>query len=359
MKILATADTHVGFRQYGLVRREQDIERSFTNVLEKGVELEVDAITISGDIIHSVRPTASTINFLKKCQDYLLSKKQLCLVSIGNHDYSEPHWVSNLSSDSDYGFHVMHDCRHQFTESGKVTADLYAKSFCSKSEFAKGSCIPPVDILLMHQSFNELTNFPNEHGFSFDDFEELNAKVVVIGDTHIHRVFEKPGIKVCSPGSTEIMSESEDSEKFVFLIEKVNEEFTIESIPIQTRKVIRRELNSEDEMADLLGFLKTEEANEPIVFLKFNTELQDVLSRIRKQIDTTKVIIRPKPIKVGEEQEVDKAVQQELTFSDILKEFIPDNPKQFETVSQLLNPQAEVHSVLDSFIEERLKESND
>jgi exonuclease SbcD len=359
MRILATADTHVGFRQYGLVRREQDIERSFMNVLKKGVELEVDAITISGDIIHSVRPTASTINFLKECQNYLLSEKQLCLVSIGNHDYSEPHWVSNLSTDSDYGFHVLHDGRHQFTEPGSIVGDLYAKSFCSKSEFAKGSCIPPVDILLMHQSFNELTNFPNEHGFSFDDFEELNAKVVVIGDTHIHRVFEKPGMKVCSPGSTEMMSESEDSDKYVFLIEKEGEEFKVESLPISTRKVIRRDLDSEDQMQELLGFLKQEEINEPIVFLRFNTEIKDVLSRIRKQIDTTKVIVRPKPINVGDKKENDKAIEQELTFSDMLKEFIPDNPKQFETVSQLLNPQAEVHSVLDSFIEERLKESND
>ena len=326
-------------------------------ILELGVELDVDAITVSGDILHSVRPTASTINFLKTCQDYLKKHNKPCLVSIGNHDLSVPHWVSNLSDGSTSGFKVLDDELYVL-DSGVA---VYGKTFCSREEFDAGGCVPKsTDVLLMHQSFSELTNFPNDKSFSFSDFENLEVPVVIIGDTHIHQSFDMDGMQICSPGSSELMSEPESEDKFVYLCESSDgKTWNIEPQSIPTRKVIRLHVQTEDELTDAMQLIKANEEQQPLVFLRFSTELDDVLTRVRKQIDTSKTILRPKPIQRIEGVDYDKNDELDLTFSDILKEFIPNNPQQFEAVSQLLNPDAEVHSIIDSYVDTRIKALTD
>ena len=356
MKILSTSDTHVGFRQYGLLSREKDIEKSFKLILEKAVELKVDIVTISGDIIHTVRPTASSIQFLKNCQTYLVENKLPCLVSVGNHDLSTPHWVSNLASSDKYGFIVLDDDTY-------VSPDgvaIYGKTFCSKEEFNQGKCIPrTTDFLLMHQSFNELTSFPNEKSFTFEDFEHVPCEAVIIGDTHIHKTHTYKTqngnqVNIHSPGSTELMSEPEEDLKHVFISELKDGKWVTTSLKIDTRKVVRIDVKDEDDIERAIQQLK-DETNEPIVYVSFNTELADVLGRIRKQVDTNKLILRPKPMRLDNSDQKMHAVEQDITISDMLKSFIPNNPDQFEAVSQLLNHDADVHGVLDNYIEKRLK----
>ena len=356
MKILSTSDNHVGFRQYGLLRREGDIEEAFLSILNKGVELGVDVITVSGDIIHTVRPTASSIQFLKICQEYLVEHNLLCLVSIGNHDKSSPHWISNLSTSTTAGFHVLDDETYVLD-----SVAIYGKTFCSRDEFAEGSCIPrTTDVLLMHQSFNELTTFPSDKSFSFEDFEKLpESCLVFIGDTHIHRKFDRDGRIVCSPGSSELMSESEEADKYVYLSSQTESGWEVESVPLKTRTTLRISITKDEDVEKAIAQIKEAEACEPIVFLKFDTKLSDVLSRVQKQINIDNVVLRPKPIKLVDGNIEEQAFEKDLTFSDLLKDFIPDNPRQFEAVSQLLNPDAEVHSVLDKFVESRLKDHNE
>jgi len=351
MKILSTADNHIGFRQYGLLRRERDIEQGFRSVLELGVELGVSAITVSGDILHSVRPTAHTIQFLKQCQKYLKEHNMLCLVSIGNHDNSNPHWISNISDDASVGFRVLND--ESFVING---VSIYGKTFCSRSEFDQGACVPKTtDILLMHQSFNELTTFPSEKSFTYDDFTNVDAKIVIIGDTHIHQSFDLDGMTICSPGSTELISEPEEDIKRVYVHTLTGETWETESHSIKTRKIVKMLVDSEGDISEGIKYLQNIIDEEPMVFIRFNTELGDALSRFRKQIDSNKVIIRPRPVmNKTDASSGEYADEEDLTFSDILKTLIPDSPAQFETVSQLLNPDADVNSIIDKFVADRL-----
>lgn len=356
MKILATADTHIGFRQYGLLSREHDIEEAFLNLLKLGSELKVNAITVSGDIIHTVRPTAQSIHFLKQCQDYLIGEKILCLVSIGNHDKSAPHWLDTITGGGEYGFKILDDDSHALDASTVV----YGKTFCSREEFETGNVVPKTtDVLLMHQSFNEITNFSSEKSFSFEDFENVPGKLVIIGDTHIHRKFDFNDLQICSPGSTELMSEAEESDKYAYLCTKEGDEWSVESVGLKTRDVQRVEIQREEDLQAAIKSIKDNVNNGPIVFLKFNTDIEDVLTRVRTQVDADKIVLRPKPVRGEFEDEKIAEAEKDLTFSDILKDFIPDNPQQFEAVSQLLQPDAEVHGVLDSFIEQRLSHFGD
>ena len=250
-QILSTADTHIGFRQYGLIRREQDIEKSFKAILKLAVEKNVAAITVSGDIIHSVRPTAATISFLKECNKFLEDNKLPCLVSIGNHDLSSPHWLTNISNpNSRVGFIVLDN--ETFDLNG---IKIFGATFTSRDEFDQGRIVPEgTDLLLMHQPFDEFSNFPNDKLFTCDDLLYTTAKAVIVGDIHINRAFECYNqdtghkIEVHSPGSTELISESENSDKYVleFSFEE-DKSFQVNKVQLVTRPVLRLEVRDEND----------------------------------------------------------------------------------------------------------------
>ena len=49
MKFAHLADTHLGYRQYGLFEREKDFYEVFDKVIDKIIEEKVDFVVHSGD----------------------------------------------------------------------------------------------------------------------------------------------------------------------------------------------------------------------------------------------------------------------------------------------------------------------
>ena len=359
-EILATADNHIGFRQYGLKKREKDIENSFKKILELGVERNVSAITVSGDILHSIRPTAATVSFFKECNEYLTQNKLPCLVSIGNHDQSSPHWLRNIENSEKAGFIVLDN--EAFDVDG---VKVYGNTFTSREEFNLGAHLPKdVDLLLLHQPFDEFATFPNDKLFNCDDLVKIPASVAVVGDVHVHREFmctnEDSGhqVRVLSPGSSELMSESEQSDKYVLSIKfEDGEDPSITSLPLETREILRLEIREEKDMETCIGYIKEKENAEPLVFLKFSTNVENVMSRLRTVFDPSSVIIRPRPIIEYNGVELDRNESEaEITYAEVLAGMLPTNSKLYATTSRLLDSEADVHSILEDFISERTEE---
>lgn len=94
MRILHTADLHLGFRQFdrmtpnGINVREHDVAQSFTAMIEKTIELAPELVLIAGDVFHASRPPNRAIVLAYKG----LERLRLALPSIeivmcaGNHD---------------------------------------------------------------------------------------------------------------------------------------------------------------------------------------------------------------------------------------------------------------------------------
>lgn len=55
------ADTHLGYRQYGLHERWEDFNRAFTEIVDKTIQLKPEFMVISGDVFHYPRPTNRTL----------------------------------------------------------------------------------------------------------------------------------------------------------------------------------------------------------------------------------------------------------------------------------------------------------
>ena len=215
----------------------------------------------------------------------------------GNHDKSEPHWVSHFHTDTN-GFRDI--------DNQVVTARPYGNAmkirgvpFCNKEEWEvivdDINCSDPIDLLLMHQSFNEFTNFDNPDGFSNDSLLKLDAAkcpMIVVGDTHVTDQFVSGnGIYVLSPGSSEIMSTSEDFEKHVFYI-KYNDDSKLvaHTIDIPTRACYSYDIPDKKVLEDVIEAHAADENKEPIINVKCNYELQSEVGRLKTMLSENAIV---------------------------------------------------------------------
>ncbi|MEM2080233.1 MAG: DNA repair exonuclease [Nitrososphaerota archaeon] len=80
------ADVHLGYRQYGLTEREQDIYESFEETIDKILEEHAKTVVISGDLFHSPRPPIRALYLAKKCFEKLSHHGVKVFCILGDHD---------------------------------------------------------------------------------------------------------------------------------------------------------------------------------------------------------------------------------------------------------------------------------
>lgn len=51
MKFAHLSDTHLGYRQYGLIEREDDFYNVFNEIVDKIIDERVDFVIHSGDLL--------------------------------------------------------------------------------------------------------------------------------------------------------------------------------------------------------------------------------------------------------------------------------------------------------------------
>ena len=59
--VLHTSDTHLGYRQYGIVERENDVYDVFGEIIDIALREHVDLVVHSGDFFDSIRPPPQAI----------------------------------------------------------------------------------------------------------------------------------------------------------------------------------------------------------------------------------------------------------------------------------------------------------
>lgn len=86
MKFAHLADTHLGYRQYGLIEREEDFYNAFNEIVDKIVEERVNFVIHSGDLFEMAKPSP---NALLVFQEGLMKIKDVGIpfyAIAGNHD---------------------------------------------------------------------------------------------------------------------------------------------------------------------------------------------------------------------------------------------------------------------------------
>ena len=88
MRFAHLSDTHLGYRQYGLIDREKDFYDAFERIVDKIIELDLDFVIHSGDLFDNSRPSTDALIVVQK-EINKLSDAGIPIYAIaGNHDLS-------------------------------------------------------------------------------------------------------------------------------------------------------------------------------------------------------------------------------------------------------------------------------
>lgn len=94
MKLVHTADLHLGYRAYhrtnayGINIREADVARTFRELLDRTAEIAPDLFLVAGDVFHTVRPSNAAIAdaFRRFSRFHLAAPETQVVIIAGNHD---------------------------------------------------------------------------------------------------------------------------------------------------------------------------------------------------------------------------------------------------------------------------------
>lgn len=354
-KLAWVSDSHVGFRQYGLERREHDFRRAFEDAVNCALDAGAGLIIHSGDIIHNNRPSADTIACLQRVHDKLQTAGIDMLVISGNHDFSDPHWLSVVNPTNEGpGIKLIDGMLYTAVSGLKV----YGVPWMPKEQFlAQKDKIPAADIILWHGAIQEFIGFPSASALALADLPLERCKLWAAGDIHVNKVIEHNGVIVGYPGSTELNSESEEDVKVVKILEW--DQGTIKVVrdwALSTRPIVRLNLKTEADLTAAIEHLlpMDSEHKAPIVYVRFPQSIGvNVVDRLKTALNPDRFIIRP--IGVGDtEVEAGATVQQEgavLTPAELLSSILPADSVIRKPMMQLIDPAVHAESVIDQFID--------
>jgi DNA repair exonuclease SbcCD nuclease subunit len=88
MLISHMSDLHLGYAQFGLEEREEDIYQSFNEAIDISIREGVRAVILAGDLFHSPRPSGKAIITLGNALKKLKENNIAAAFVLGEHDIS-------------------------------------------------------------------------------------------------------------------------------------------------------------------------------------------------------------------------------------------------------------------------------
>ncbi|MFB6304440.1 MAG: DNA double-strand break repair protein Mre11, partial [Haloferacaceae archaeon] len=206
-RVLHTADTHVGYRQYHSPERRRDFAAAFERVAEDAVEADVDAVVHAGDLFHDRRPD------LRDLMDVLGVLRRLddagvpFLAVVGNHESTRGGQWLDLFERLDLATR-LDDEPHVVGNTAFYGLDHVPQSRRDDVEYAFAPSDADHAALVAHGLFT-----PFAHA-DWDTESVLSAATVefdalLLGDNHAPGTEQVAGTWVTYPGSTERASASE------------------------------------------------------------------------------------------------------------------------------------------------------
>ncbi len=246
IRILHTADTHLGYRQYHNEVRRQDFFKAFEVVINDAVEMQVDAVVHAGDLFDSRNPTLEdlleTISILSRLKAAGIPFFGI----VGNHESKQnTQWLDLFE---EMGLAARLGKKPQII--GKGDAAIYGIDSVPKSKIplfdysgfeAPENCTSLSEncwkLLVMHQIVQP---FPYADWDCAEVLEKLPFKIdaILLGDYHKYEKFQVGETWVTYPGSTERNSASEIEPRSYNIIILSDEGIEISKRTIPTRKFL-------------------------------------------------------------------------------------------------------------------------
>ncbi|OGF57328.1 MAG: hypothetical protein A2Z21_02245 [Candidatus Fraserbacteria bacterium RBG_16_55_9] len=221
MRVLHTADTHIGTRQYGLEERRADFSQAFQQVIEIAIEERVAAIVHSGDLFDDRYPSAEDLHEALRTLFKLKEAGIPFLGVVGNHEQRRNLQWLDLFAQLGLAVHLNLEPH-----------ELGGICFSGLDYSGRRELEPPHvkgGVLVCHQLLDRVHAGGELH---YEDLLNCGAQHVLMGDYHEHQVWQEKDVLITYPGSTERWSLDEREPRGINLLD------------LETGRLDRRELST-------------------------------------------------------------------------------------------------------------------
>ncbi|NOZ89494.1 MAG: exonuclease SbcCD subunit D [Crenarchaeota archaeon] len=239
IQVLHTADTHLGYRPYGSVERENDIYEAFTETIEIALREHVDVYVVAGDVFNSPSPPPQAIR-VAYTQLRRLTDKGIPVVAVmGDHDVPRRRHLPALILLRDLvgdRFYLLGSVPEKSLDDAKAivstrSGPLYVAGLRNVKGASARSQLrmllrmlskPPNDkpsMLVLHQGLREAVG--PEYELELGELPR-GYSYYALGHVHVTRVYQLGESRVVYPGSIEALRRDEarqQGERYAVLAE--------------------------------------------------------------------------------------------------------------------------------------------
>lgn len=361
MQFVHMADTHLGYRQYGLSERETDFLEVFDQAIEEVVHERPDFAIHSGDLFEYSRPPTRALLTAQKGIFRLKSEKIPFYAIAGNHDIvMKKNALPPQILFKDFGLKVISPKNPYFIENGVFIGGApYASKYTSKHlierlhEVEKASENYQKTILVLHQGIDRY--LPYEYEVKIGDLPKT-FNYCAFGHIHERIVDDFGDGKLVYPGSTEIWRSNEvngykKNGKGFYLVDIGGDIPEIEKIDLKmSREFIKETVKYSqlEEKIKNLNNLISQMSKKPILNLTVTggnfsrSEIYDVISSALSD-NCLSVRSRYKPELVDEIMNLEQYEKDALNINRMIKERMKDfnDEKVSELATGLLKEMSE------------------
>ena len=245
MLISHISDLHLGYSQFSLEEREEDVYRAFHEAIDVSIKERVKLVILAGDLFHNPRPCGKAIitlgNTLKK-----LKEKQIPVVFVlGEHDISRLRDVPFIHIYSNLGLAKKLRCDEPFKvencmlfgadKERRSSIDLLIENMRHAEHLAKQH--DGKKVLVLHQGLADFNKFAGELN-STDLPAGFNYYALGHYHDHLEKSFEFLGGPLAYPGSIDLTPSEgiKEVDKGFIITDMSGEEPSIQWAKLESRR---------------------------------------------------------------------------------------------------------------------------
>lgn len=308
MKFAHLADSHLGYRQYGLVERELDFYETFDRCIDKIIEEKCDFVIHSGDLFEYAKPSPNAL-FRFQRAFLRLKKANIPVYAIaGNHDsVKRKGALPPQILFKDLGLRLLSPRHPMDSFNGVLICGMPYTSESNKptlmnayKEFEKEADKHIVSILVAHQGIDK---YIPQYELEIGDLPK-NFDYYAMG--HLHKYINDAYGKgrLVYPGSSEIWKSDEVGDyskkgKGFAIVEIGVGEPLVKRISVNlSRKFLKEHINYED-LDKKIAFIKNKIKDlekQPILDVIVENgdfSVVDVYEKIMNELDPYCLLVRP------------------------------------------------------------------
>lgn len=247
MLVAHISDTHLGYSQFNLEEREEDVYDAFDQAINVSIKEGVKVVILAGDLFHMPKPQGEAIvrfgDVLKKLKEHDIKT----FFVLGEHDISRtrgvpvPYVFHNL----DYAYYMHNGRTYEVDNLLLVGFDKHRRSEIDtlseklKEADRKAKAFSGHKILILHQGLSDFSSVAGEMNST-----DLPSSFTYYAMGHYHDRYEKRfehlGGPLAYPGSIEITSSESirEADKGFYLVDVSGKEPSLNWIKLDTRPQI-------------------------------------------------------------------------------------------------------------------------